>query len=291
MQRVLVVCNPFAGGGNALKTLELYKAYASGQDRAEYRFYVTEQPGDYEGMSTAINAFNPEVVSVVGGDGTVNEVVNVPEVRERSLHLVPSGSGNDFHRLVYGNISIRQSIECSASTKRKEYDLGVCNGRYFMNGVGIGFDGSVATHTVRMKLPLLSSKWKYWLAILRNLFFYKGQEMELRYANHVIKEKLFMVDVANGNEYGGGFRVSPRSRADDGLLDVVAIRDLSPLRRIFKLPVVKNGKHMDDPIVFHDTTPEITIVSGTQLYAHLDGEIMAGHEFVIKLEKKIPFVV
>ena len=242
MERVLVICNPFAGGGTSIHKFENFKKFAANSAH-EFEFYLTQHPGDYGGIAQAIAVFNPTVVSMVGGDGTVNEVLNVPEVHQRKVHIVPAGSGNDFQRLVYGNIDEQTVYEKSVSKTTASYDLGVCNGRFFLNGVGIGFDGSVARQTVRMKLPFIASSWKYWIAIFKNVLFYKSKPITIIAEDLELTDRLFMVAVANGTDYGGGFKISPWSKADDGVFDLVLLHKMHPLKRLLKIPQVKAGKH------------------------------------------------
>ncbi len=291
MKNVLVVSNPFAGGGVAVEVMEMYRKYAMSQNEVNYQFYLTQGPGDYEGIAAAVDCYEPEVVSIVGGDGTVNEVMNVENVRDKKIHIVPAGSGNDFHKLVYGDKTISESIQYSKSEKTKEYDLGKCNERYFMNGVGIGFDGNVARQTVRMKLNFIPSKFKYWIAILRNILFYKSSDITISYGDTTETHNLFMVDVANGTDCAGGFKVSPLSKADDGELNLIGIRNVSQLKRLAKLQNVKKGKHMNDPAVIHKQLPSVKISSEKVLHAHLDGELMSAKEFNVGVAQQVTFVV
>jgi diacylglycerol kinase (ATP) len=291
LRRILVICNPFAGGGTAGQVNDRFKVFADNHKDFEFDFYLTKNPGDFEGIKNRVLEFNPDVVSIVGGDGTINEVINVDVVRDRKIHLVPAGSGNDFHRLVYGDISSDLSFLYVLSQEFQSYDIGVCNDRYFLNGVGIGFDGSVARETMRMKLPLLSSKWKYWVAIFKNVLFYKSIETKITINDSVEVDRLFMIAVANGTDYGGGFKVSPLSDASDGRLNLVTVRAISPLKRLFKIPKVQAGKHLSESFVSHEEVESVAIESVEILHAHLDGEQMSSHRFEIQIKPPIAFVV
>lgn len=291
MKSILVICNPFAGGSTSTKVLQDYRAFAEQQENANFNFYLTSGPEDYAGIEAAVEDYQPDVVSIVGGDGTINEILNVAAVRSRLIHLVPAGSGNDFHRLIYGNISCQQSFEFALADQVQTYDIGTCNDRYFLNGVGIGFDGSVARQTVRMKLPFLPSTWKYWIAIFRNILFYKSVEMTIHVEGRDKIKPIFMLAVANGTDYGGGFKVSPKSNASDGLLDVVEIGKLHPFMRLLKVPKVEKGKHLEESFVEHYTVKNIDVSSESLLYAHLDGELMESYHFHIEIQPPVRFVV
>ncbi|MBO6515631.1 MAG: YegS/Rv2252/BmrU family lipid kinase [Bacteroidia bacterium] len=291
MRRILVVSNPFAGGGEAVEVMEMYKRFADEQSDYEYYFYLTQAPEDFDGISSAVDAYKPDVVSIVGGDGTLNEVLNVENVREKIIHIVPAGTGNDFHRLIYGECTVREAFELSKSENIRKYDTGKCNDRYFINGVGIGFDGAVANETVRMKLSFMPMHWKYWISILKNILFYKSTDVKLTYDGKTETRNAFLVDVANGTECAGSFKISPLSKPDDGLLNLVLIRNVSRLKRMAKLNMVKKGKHMKDSAVYHQELKEIKIESPKKLYAHLDGEIMSSTVFDISISDQLKFVV
>jgi diacylglycerol kinase (ATP) len=289
--KVLVICNPFAGGGTSSQALALYRSFAENLTSHSFSFYNTEGPGDYDGINLAVEAFQPNVVSVVGGDGTINEVLNVESCRLCDIHLVPAGSGNDFHRLVYGNINCKQSIEQVCATGRTAYDIGICNDRYFLNGVGIGFDGNVARETMRMKLPFISSKWKYWVAIFKNIFLYRSIDVSIEIEGKTENQRMFMIAIANGTDYGGGFRISPESDAKDGLLDIVKVEALSPIKRLFNIPKVQAGRHLSESFVSHRRIKQVVVKSKEIIHAHLDGEQMSGKQFSIEIKPAIPFVV
>ncbi|MBI1306847.1 MAG: YegS/Rv2252/BmrU family lipid kinase [Bacteroidetes bacterium] len=290
MKRVLAIGNPFAHGGRALQVFEDYRAFLLSKTDLDSGFYLTQKDNDIDGMSAAIRDFNPDVISVIGGDGTVNDVVNVTEARDRILHLIPAGSGNDFSRLMNGELNQQQAFDLIHSDKTRECDIGICNDRWFLNGVGIGFDGSVARQTVRMKLPF-STTWKYWIAIFRNVLFYRSTPMIIESESLKLNGRFFMISIANGTEYGGGFRVSPLSLPDDGFLDLVTIGPLNPIARLFQIPAVEKGKHLHKKFVQHQKIRTLKITSDQILYAHLDGELMNGKEYVIKAEGKVRLLV
>lgn len=291
MIKVLVICNPFAGGGTASLVLTQYQEFAATQKTHQFYFYKTSQPGDYQGMDAEVNRVEPEIISIVGGDGSINEVLNVSSVRTRKIHLVAAGSGNDFHRLVYGSIDHLATFQKVLSAQTQLYDVGTCNGRYFLNGVGIGFDGSVARETMRMKLPVLSSKWKYWIAIFKNVLFYRSVNTTITIDGKPETNNVFMVAIANGTDYGGGFKVSPKSDASDGLLNLVIVYAIGPLKRLFKIPKVQAGKHLEESFVAHKTVKKVRLEADTMLHAHLDGEQMSAHRFDIQIEQGMRFVV
>jgi len=285
-KRVLVIGNPAAHGGRAKTLYDEFLSYLKTQTAIDFTGYLTKQAKDNDGIRRAVLEFNPTVISIIGGDGTINDVINVKEVISRKLHLIPAGSGNDFSRLVNGEMSKNEAFDLINSTNLNEVDTGLCNGQRFLNGVGLGFDGSIARQTVHMKLPF-STSWKYWIAIFKNIFLYRSTVMNVHTNDSEFSQKTFMISVANGTEYGGGFRVSPLSDASGGKLDLVVIGSIPPLKRLFYVPIVEKGKHLHLKIVKHQTTKKVEIDSKQVIYAHLDGELMSAHHYSIHIAEKL----
>jgi diacylglycerol kinase (ATP) len=160
-------------------------------------------------------------------------------------------------------------------------DAGLCNGIYFINGVGIGFDGEVV-RSMRKK-RMLPGHLAYLATVLKKIFLYREQEMKINIGNRSIMEKIFMLSIANGSRYGGGFLVAPQSKIDDGLLDIVAIKKITPVKRIFYLPKVEKGKHLHLSFIDVFRSKKISIESNQLMRAHLDGEYFESFQINVEV--------
>jgi diacylglycerol kinase family enzyme len=107
---------------------------------------------------------------IIGGDGTLNYFINQYPQFDLPLALFKGGTGNDFHWLLYGTISVEQQVEIVLNATPQPVDAGLCNNRLFINGVGIGFDGKVVKDLAGKK----KKKASYLLTILKNIFRYKA---------------------------------------------------------------------------------------------------------------------
>jgi len=106
-----------------------------------------------------------------------------------------------------------------------------------------------------------------------------------------IRQDCFMISVANGKRYGGGFRVAPNAEISDALLDVNIVGKISPLRRMKYLPVIEKGEHLNLDFIKYRQTKKIIIRSSTKLHAHLDGEYLFENLFEIEvLPKRFSFI-
>jgi diacylglycerol kinase (ATP) len=229
-------------------------------------------------------------VWIVGGDGTLNYFLN--QFTDNSLPLVifPGGSGNDFHWALYGDIEVGEQIEKVLNGRVLKVDAGLCNGRWFLNGVGIGFDGAIV-HDLIGKSKL-AGKASYLLSILKNIVGYREKSCVIVMDEAIVSQECMMISVANGRRYGGGFHVTPKALLADGLLDVNIVGKVPPMRRLKYLPIIEKGKHLDLPFVQYHTSKKVRITSNYTLHAHLDGEYMASNSFDIEImPNKIAFVV
>jgi diacylglycerol kinase (ATP) len=235
-----------------------------------------------EGFSTFTQAW------VVGGDGTLNFFINQYPGISLPLSIFPGGSGNDFHWMLYGGLSVAGQVAGLLGGQTMPIDAGTCNGRLFLNGAGIGFDGAIVKDLVGRKK--LSGKATYLLSILKNIMRYRETECTLLIGRETIRERTFLLSVANGKRYGGGFLVAPRAVADDGLLDISLVGAISPLKRMRYLPVMERGDHLGLPFVEYRQAPAVVVTSDSPLHAHLDGEYLCADRFEIAvLPKKFLF--
>jgi YegS/Rv2252/BmrU family lipid kinase len=162
----------------------------------------------------------------------------------------------------------------------RQVDAGICNGKYFINGVGIGFDGEIVK-SIHKEKAFLHGHLAYYAAVLRKVFSYVESEIEVKTNDLAWKLQTFMLTVANGSRYGGGFLVAPNAKVDDSLLDVVLIPRITILQRLKLLPGAGEGKHMH--ITLHTTAQSVAVRAERKLSAHFDGEEMESENFEINI--------
>jgi diacylglycerol kinase (ATP) len=284
-----IVLNPYAGRWKGAKLYQKILQYARAIKYLE-RFQLTTAPGEAIQIAKETKA---ELIVAAGGDGTVNEVVNgiLQSGSEKLLGVIPIGSGNDFAKMLnLKPFKIEMAIE---SLKRKTTitsDVGLIEllrndgtsgSRFFINGVGIGFDAMTADESRKIKhlrgIPL------YTLALLKTLAKYKTPEMNIRIDDKNISGRIFLVAIGNGKSAGGGFLLTPDARINDEVFDVCLVNDLSIFRVLQVLPTVLKGKHTKYPEVTMMKAREIEIKSDSDLVLHADGEIIGTNLRWIKI--------
>jgi YegS/Rv2252/BmrU family lipid kinase len=268
---IAIVCNSLAGNGySELLTRQLQELLDSQQ--IPCTVFMDDWPAQFTGFSD---------VFILGGDGTLNRFINQYPNISIPLSVFKGGSGNDFGWKLYGNTSFEAQVRRVLSSLPRPVDAGSCNGRLFLNGVGVGFDGEVVRSMGRKKI--IAGHLAYLATVIRKIFFYKEKVLELEYNGRKEQDRYFMISVANGSRYGGGFMVAPQAVVDDGWLDLVIIKKIHPLKRCFYLPRVEKGKHIALPFVKVDKVKQITIRASQPVAAHVDGELVEENEFAIEL--------
>jgi len=218
---------------------------------------------------------------LVGGDGTFNFFINHYPECSLPVTFFSGGSGNDLYWFLYQQKSWKDVLEIGLSSSCRQIDVGRCNGRYFLNGLGIGFDGEVA-HDLMEKNKQLGSA-SYWSAVLRQLIRYREKDFEISWGNEVVSGKWLFLNFMNGSRSGGGFWVAPEAKLDDGKLEVIFAHPLKFWNRIRYLPVIEKGRHLHLPVVDYFQATAITVIAGEVVPAHLDGEYFAAERFEISL--------
>ncbi len=284
-ERPLVILNPSANRGK----MQRYRALLHQRVQQESADYVeTQQQGNaYQHALAAASARRG--VIVVGGDGTINEVVNglLSSGKRVPLGIVGAGSGNDF---AWNTLKLPQkpeeAIERAFSGRLVSVDAGKINNTYFANAFGVGLDADIAAAVGQMKkFPFLSGARLYYAAILRQLLFGYHRCPWLTFGldsptePSVGAQRYILIAVSNGPAYGAGFYINPEAKYDDGLFDVCTIA-YTPLPRALKLlPIAKKGQHADLPEVAFFRTRKISITSTRPQNVQIDGETQQATRF------------
>lgn len=278
-RNIALVCNPTAENSTAIKVADNIAVLLSGMD-ISYSIFTSYWPQVWDSFSEAW---------MVGGDGTVNWFINENPHFQLPLSVFAGGTGNDFHWMLYGDISIEEQVEKILTVSPQYIDSGSCNGKLFLNGVGIGFDGAIVKDLLGKKK--LAGKASYLLSILKNIVGYHEKPVIIQMPGETINQDCFMISVANAKRYGGAFKVTPRASLTDELLDINIVGKISPVKRIKYLPVIEKGEHLELSFIQYRQVPSITITSPSKLHAHIDGEYLYENVFEIEiLPKRFSFL-
>ncbi len=275
MKRILVIVNPAAargGAGLALKKIKVLTAHH--KECCSYDFLVTVRRGHATELARE-NASRYDLVAVLGGDGTINEIVNGMVESGTSLGVIPHGTGNDFVRSAGIPRNPRAAIDLLCRGEPEPIDLGVVNGRYFVNAVGIGFDGR-ANYEVE-KITWIKGSLVFIIAILKTMWSWKAAPVTLTIDGAMVAEPTqptYLVGIGNGWSIGGGLKLTPQARLNSNTLHVIHITDINPLKILFNFIRLITGSIEKLKEVTVYTGRKIRVDSEWPLPAHADGEVL-----------------
>ncbi|MBU0597613.1 diacylglycerol kinase family lipid kinase [Patescibacteria group bacterium] len=285
------IVNPIAGKGKHLSFLPEISEFCN-KNKIQFDIVITKYPRQaIELARQAIGKY--QVIVAVGGDGTVNEVVNGLAQSQATLGVLPIGSGNDFaYQLGYSR-NLKKDLKILLKNKTRKIDIGLVNEQhYFVNGFGVGFDGEVASR-VRRFLKYSSGFFAYLMAVLRTLATYKFRQVRVSLDdNQIINKKILLIATCNGTTYGGGFNVAPSAKMDDGFFTICLIDKAGRFYALRNIQKIARGAHIKLPIVHMYTCKKINIESEHNLIAQYDGEVIpAGRTFEAKILPKQLIVI
>ena len=275
-----------AGNGQTSKFLPQVKGRLE-NDGIRYCLKTTSVERNGEALVKELLTDEFTDLLILGGDGTFHEVINGLDNFSCPIGLIQTGTGNDFSKALGTYLKPIVQLERALIGDVTTVDLGVCNGRFFHNGIGIGFDGKVAHRTAALRKNQSGSIWSYYQAVAEGIFAFKSPELSVSSLEHNIAGPHFMVTVGNGVAFGGGFRVTPKAKIDDGLLDVCAVSKVSVPGRLWRLPFLTAGQHLNLPSVSYFNTKTLSISSIEHLPAHIDGETFSAKFFEIQIRPSL----
>jgi diacylglycerol kinase (ATP) len=306
MKKYLIILNPSAAKGTAIrKKLEIENLLR--ESGLDYDLVVSEKPGAPAALAKEASDRGYDVVVAAGGDGTANEVINglmaarLADKKIPALGIIPAGRGNDFAASMGIPGDIAHAVKVIAGGKVRTIDVGQViggdypEGKYFGNGIGIGFDTIVGFEAA--KLPsFLAGMPGYLLAAIKTIFLYfKAPTLRIVTDQETLEQPCLIVSVMNGKRMGTSFMMAPRSKPDDGLLNMMIIDQVSRIGVIKLMAKIMSGSQEGQPSVKMPLTSSLEIKALTgSLPVHADGETICvkGSEISVRLcPKQIDLLV
>lgn len=281
MRKLLIIANPAAG---SRKATELASRTSSFFEQHGIDFQLQHTSLEENAQKTVERFLTKEFTDllVIGGDGTINEAVNGLGKHEPAFSIIKSGTGNDFIKNIEIGKSLEDQLHTALEGQLLSIDLGECNGRKFLNGVGIGFDGQIVRDMLHKK-TWLTGHAAYYYHVLRILASYKERDFEYQLEEESKKQKLILMTIGNGTTFGGGFKLTPNAKLNDGLLDVCTVGPLSATRRFLNVPRLSNGSHGKLQEIDFRRTTRLKVSANDLLEGHIDGEYLGKPPFSIKV--------
>lgn len=269
-KKYLLIVNPEAGSGKTMKVLPQIENILRAK-KVDYEFHFTQEPMHATELVKEIG-YKFDVLVSVGGDGTINEVLNgVPDFNI-PFGMIPIGTGNDFARscsIPYD--SIEEAIQILLNNDVKNIDVGEVNGRKFVNVLGMGFEGQVNWNG--RKIQFIRGSIRYIIAIAFTLFAFKRMPMKLTLGRKKYEDDIYLVSIGNGWNVGGGLQLTPKAKLDDGVFDVCYVKHISKWRIITNFSKLMKGtiEELEEIEIYQAKT--IKVESTADIPFHFDGEV------------------
>lgn len=239
--------------------------------------------------------YDEKIVIICGGDGSLNELVNVAYGKNMTLGLIPTGTGNDFAKnFDYENFTLNSLL----NFRTKKIDLIKVNDFYSINATSLGFD----THVLERAYKYLEEKPKlgkkaYIKAVINSLNKITSENLEFKLelrdgSNFELSGEYLITALCNGAFYGSGFNPAPEARIDDGVLNLILASKIPFLKFITMIKKYKEGRHKESKYIREVLVKSGTIRSKDKFLANADGEIFQTNEIKFQvLPKALNWVV
>lgn len=243
----------------------------------DYELIVTDHP--VQGFEVARQAVLEgwPVVAAAGGDGTINEVVNGLLQSQAggagpSIAILPLGTANDLADMLALSRDVNVICQKIAQGETRSIDVGLVNGRYFVNNSAVGLEPVISLINNNMR-QMIKGNTRYILAALRGIFQAKPWAMRLTWDTGIYEGPITLVSVGNSPRTGGAFYMTPQAKVDDGLLDFVYGVRMNRWQMLKLLPQTFSGKHIHHPLVVYQRTKSLSITASPSTPIQTDGEV------------------
>ena len=286
--KTIVIVNPQAGNG---RTEKIWPNIESALEKSIGSFEVlqTTYRGDARDLSRRILAVDTVRIVAVGGDGHLNEVLNgfiendLPVNPEARLSFVMTGTGCDFQRSLGISGKWQNAAAKLKAAKVRKIDVGKVTYtaadkthkiRYVDNIASFGLSGAVdhCLEHSRLRNYLGESPLFLW-ATIKTVFTHPNQSIRFRIDDGPEEEICSRLGLlANGRYFGGAIHAAPEAELDDGLLDLLMLKEISVAKFLWHLPKIYKGTHLQIPEIFYQKVRKFTAESSEQVILDIDGE-------------------
>ena len=270
-KHIVFIINPKSG---VQRQKEIKEAIDAHLDSEKYSHEILNTEYAKHGISLAHDAAGKGAYAVVavGGDGSVNDVVQGLLGTGTILAIIPKGSGNGMARTMRIPLDTAEAIKVISKGNVGEMDVAFANGQAFISNAGVAFDALISKKFAKSeKRGLMVYSW----LVTKYMWLYKERDYKIVIDGTEHKSRAFMINVANGQQFGYNFKIAPMASFSDGILDVIIIRKFPKLLGGILVVRAMSGTIAKSPFVKHFTGREITISSPLLKLMQTDGDAHA----------------
>ena len=279
------IINPLAGGKHGKKIKGALYAIEQrlNERKVRYRFHLTRYKKHATDLTTELIENGATDIIVVGGDGTLHEVVNgFTNFDKVSLGLIPCGTGNDFAFSLSLPKNPVDALDLILDGTPKFVDFMQMPSVRGMNVIGTGIDVDVLRRYERLKRK---NKFAYTMCLVKTLFKFKYTEFSAVLDGNKHDYRSFIACIANGSAYGGGIPICPPAEPTDNKLNFLAVRSMRKIKIIRAFIKLKKGKILSLKQTEHFPCEHVQIQTNSPCTVNVDGELYENIPFEVKIIK------
>lgn len=271
--KYIFIVNEGAGKGKSQKILPKIENECQ---KRKYDYEIRKITKEKSGYDIALEYKNQEnVIYVVGGDGTLAITLPALVGTKNKLGIIPAGSGNDTYRTVKTMENGEHLI-----------DLGKINNTYFINVACTGIDAEVGNNIEKFRGTIIPTSQLYNVSIIYTFATFKCKKIKIKTSIKNIEDAYTILSICNGSYYGGGFKIAPKSRLTDGLLDIYYAEKMPKVKMIPLILKLKNGKHEGKRRIHKFRTNHVELELEKEVTFNVDGERLTDKKFIIDVLPK-----
>ncbi|MEZ5046132.1 MAG: YegS/Rv2252/BmrU family lipid kinase [Chitinophagaceae bacterium] len=214
------------GRSDTKKIQAVKQAVESFFEPHNFQIFLTEYGGHALDLTKKAISNGAQTIVAVGGDGTVNEILQQVATEKINLGVVPLGSGNGLARHCKIPLQIKDSVALIHAGHKSKIDIGLINNIYFISNAGVGFDAFVCNTIKQANSRGLKMYFKY---VIKHYFSYKASNYTIYIDEKKVEERAYFLNIANGKEFGYGFKIAGQASIQDGLFDIIMVKKMDML--------------------------------------------------------------
>jgi YegS/Rv2252/BmrU family lipid kinase len=276
-----IILNPVSGKKKALKNVRVVEQILR-ERGIKYSLHHSCDVHDAENIARRLTESGETELIVLGGDGTLNEVLNgLSDPSVCSIGLIPSGTGNDFAEKQGIPLDPEKALLRILDGEAKPVDYLDIGGTRCMNVGGLGIDVDVLERCQRGKMK---GKLKYLVSLIKSLFTFKGYRVKIVGDDKEETHDVLICAACNGSFFGGGIKICPPADTSDGKMDIIVVDCIGGKWKIVKAFIqLMKGKIVEYPLTTYFRSDEVEFIPENDCPIQLDGELYHNHAFTAKI--------
>jgi len=276
LKKLIIIFNPNSGPSSSQKTLDLIVPTLK-RNNFDLNIITTQYPGHEKVIANTVDLYDVSGICIIGGDGTINQVVNGMFLREDNIKLplgiIPAGTGNSFMHDI-GVLDPEEAVKNIINEKIKFIDIAKIKMKketvFSINIIGWGLVTDI--NISAEKFRWLGSQ-RYNLTTLLHVLTNKKRKAKLFINGEELNQKFSFIIACNTIHTGKGMKIAPRAKLDDGLLDLIVVPETQIFKLLTMFPKIFDGSHLGHEVLQYYQVKEFSLKPIINESLNLDGEV------------------